>query len=97
MVIQKAPVYFENPTDPDWGEDIIVNAYVIGEDWTIEISPESWTFRKVTGRLADGTPKVDLEATSYINIGLDYEAEEVDLNWLMSASLMEIVEKLAKN
>lgn len=86
-------VYVKATGDPCWENE--VNDYPVFDDnWTVQVEEGFLIFKKLTGKLANGIPVLDIGLCPRFEIVWDKGIP--DLDWLREATFLEAVEKLAK-
>ena len=93
-MIKKKDVLLINTTDSDF-EPGIEQLIFVSQDLTLEVMESNghaeWTFRKVTGHTEDGRPIIDLGTSLNFYMAVQLGLYEIDLSWVMNASLMDVV------
>ncbi|MFE4812785.1 hypothetical protein ACFQ9Y_16850 [Peribacillus simplex] len=81
-------------TDDECWENETKDYPIFADKWAVEVSEGLLNFRKITGKLADGTPVLDLATCSRFEVVWDKGIP--DLDWLRGATFLEAIEILAK-
>ncbi|MEJ9228920.1 hypothetical protein LAV79_05365 [Peribacillus butanolivorans] len=81
-------------TDDECWENETNDYLMFADKWTVEVSEGLLYFKKITGKLADGTPVLDLATCKRFEVVWDKGIPNLD--WLHSATFLEAIEKFAK-
>ncbi|MGG3694305.1 hypothetical protein [Heyndrickxia ginsengihumi] len=96
MLITRSNVFIKSTYDDELEPAVEENVVIIDGDLMLLIIGHEWSFHKFTGKLDDGTPVVDLDLSEQFEVTFSFDKEEVDLEWLMSATFLEIIRKYSK-
>ncbi|NYV68836.1 hypothetical protein HYI36_26580 [Bacillus sp. Gen3] len=95
MLVKRSNVLTKGSLNDELKPRIEKDAIIIDGDFLLERNDPEWTFYKFTDKLSDGTPVVDLDLAERFD-AVFYLPENVDLEWLMSATLLEIIQRYSK-
>jgi hypothetical protein len=95
-MITRSNVYILASKDNELEPYIQKDVTIIDGDIALSTCGKEWNFHRFTGKLKDGTPVIDLDKTLGFDVVLDFEEKDVDIAWLMKASLLEIIRKFSK-
>ncbi|MBT2714716.1 hypothetical protein [Bacillus sp. ISL-57] len=91
--VSKMKVYVKATGDPDW-ENEIADYPLFGDNWTVEVQEGLLIFKKLTGKLANGIPVLDIGVCARFQIVWDEGVP--DLEWLREATFLDVLEKFAR-
>lgn len=86
-------IYVKATDDPDWEREI-VDYPLFGDSWTVEVQEGFLVFKKLTGKMLNGIPVLDIGLCPRFEIVWDEGVP--DLEWLRDASFLEVMEKFAR-
>ncbi|AZV45183.1 hypothetical protein BAOM_4604 [Peribacillus asahii] len=88
-------VYVLATGDPDW-QNIMADYKPFGGGWVVAVNEEYLSFYKLTGKLADGTPVLDIGTCERFDVYWRHGLNEPDFDWLIGATFIEAIEKLKR-
>lgn len=94
MNIVQANAYFTCSDDPSFGDPMKELVYVIDSALTLSIYEDrDFVFRGITEWNAEGDPVVDLATAKRFEMSLQPAPEDIDVNWMLGANLIEVVQR----
>lgn len=97
MKIVQGSAYFICSDDPSFGEPMEEHVHVINSALTLSIyEDQDFVFREIKEWNAEGFPVVDLAMTRRLEFSLQPVPEDIDVNWMLGANLLDVVQRLLK-
>lgn len=97
MNIEKIKALFICSDDPDYGEPMEETTFVINSALTLSIYEDrDYVFREITGWGSDKQPIIDLAVAKRFELIMQPAPEEVDVKWLLGASVLGMAQQFLK-
>lgn len=95
-MITRSNLLVKNSSHEELQEEYLESdVIVINNEYALDIEGDEWEFRKFTGKSKTGVPIIDLDKCLRFTAVFHFP-KDVDLEWLMSATLLQIIRRYSK-